>query len=288
MKNDLLPRRAFRDEVNLSILGLGGMLLLGLDPGDVDAIVGEALSLGINYFDVAPFYGSGEAEQKMGKALTSHRKHVFLACKTLERSAAAARTELEHSLRELHTDHFDLYQFHAVSDLQDVEEIFETGGAMEAFLKARDQGKIRYIGFSAHSAEAALAMMDRFPFDSILFPVNFINFARGNFGPQVLARAKEQNVARLAIKAMAHGPWRKNDDRKYPNCWYRPIEDRALARQALRFTLSEGVTAAVPPGDIRLFRMALELAADGLPPLEADEREALLASTRGLRPLMRV
>jgi hypothetical protein len=93
-------------------------------------------------------------------------------------------------------------------------------------------------------------------------------------------------VARLALKAMAHGPWRKGERRKYPNCWYRPIDDRALARQALRFTLSEGVTATVPPGDEGLFRMALDLAAD-LPPLRAEERKELLAGTKGLRPLLR-
>ena len=148
------------------------------------------------------------------------------------------------------------------------------------------QGKIRYIGFSAHSVEAALAMLDRFQFDSILFPVNFICYARGNFGPQVMAKAKEMGVARLAIKAMAHGPWRKSDAREYPNCWYRPIEDKDLAKQALRFTLSEGVTAAMPPGDERLFRMALELAHD-LPPLTESERETLLAGTKGFRPLMK-
>ena len=101
------------------------------------------------------------------------------------------------------------------------------GGAMETFLRARKQGKIRYIGFSAHSVEAALAMLDRFQFDSILFPVNFICYARGNFGPQVMAKAKEMGVARLAIKAMAHGPWRNAAiSENIPNCWYRPIDDR--------------------------------------------------------------
>jgi predicted aldo/keto reductase-like oxidoreductase len=170
--------------------------------------------------------------------------------------------------------------------MSDVEEIFAPGGAMELFLRARQQGKIRHIGFSAHSVEAALAMLERFQFDSLLFPVNFICWARGNFGPQVLEKARLSGVACLAIKAMAHGPWRKSDKRKYPNCWYRPIEDRDLARQALRFTLSENVTAAIPPGDARLFRMALELAED-LPPLTADEREQLVVGTRGLRPLLK-
>jgi aryl-alcohol dehydrogenase-like predicted oxidoreductase len=286
MKYPQIPKRPYRDEIRLSIIGLGGMLLVGMEQSVVNGIVTEAIEQGINYFDVAPFYGDGEAEQKMGIALSPHRDRVFLACKTLERSAKGAEAELEQSLRHLRTDQVDLYQFHALSDQGEVEELFAPGGAMEAFQRARKQGKIRYIGFSAHSVEAALAMLDRFQFDSILFPVNFICYARGNFGPRVMAKAKEKGVAQLAIKAMAHGPWRKTDKRSYPNCWYRPIDDRDLARKALRFTLSEDVTAAVPPGDERLFRMALELAHD-LPPLSPIEREQLLASTKGLRPLMR-
>ena len=286
MTKNEIPKRSYRDDIRLSILGLGGMLLVGMEQGSANRIVAESLDRGINYFDVAPFYGSGEAEQKMGTALAPYREKVFLACKTLERTAQGARQELDHSLRQLSTGHFDLYQFHAVSDLEEVDQIFAPGGALEAFLRARDQGKIRYIGFSAHSVEAALGMLDRFHFDSILFPVNFICCERGNFGPQVMARAKELGVARLALKTMAHGPWRKGEKRKYPNCWYRPIEDRAMARQALRFTLSEGVTAAIPPGDERLFRMALELVPE-LSPLGAEERKELLASTRGLRPLLR-
>jgi aryl-alcohol dehydrogenase-like predicted oxidoreductase len=286
MSHAQIPKRPYRDEIRLSIVGLGGMLLVGMEQNAVNNIVGEAIGRGINYFDVAPFYGNGEAEQKMGIALSSHRDRIFLACKTMERTAEGAKTELEQSLRHLRTDHFDLYQFHCLSGMEEVDEIFAPGGAMETFQRARKQGKIRYIGFSAHSVDAALAMLERHQFDSVLFPVNFICYARGNFGPQIMAKAKEMGVARLAIKSMAHGPWRKSDKRNYPNCWYRPIEDKNMARQALRFTLSEGVTAAVTPGDERLFRMALELAHD-LPPLSEAEREQLLASTKGLRPLMR-
>jgi aryl-alcohol dehydrogenase-like predicted oxidoreductase len=286
MKSIQIPKRLYRDDVHLSIIGLGGMLLVGMDQDAVDSLVSESIGLGVNYFDVAPFYGNGEAEQKMGIALAPHRNRVFLACKTMERSARNAEEELDQSLRCLRTNHFDLYQFHSVSSIDEVKEIFSPGGAMEAFLHARQQGKIRYIGFSAHSVEAALAMLERFHFDSLLFPVNYVCYERGNFGPQVMAKARELGIARLAIKAMAHGPWRKSDKRKYPNCWYRPIEDRELARQALRFTFSEDVTAAIPPGDERLFRMALELAPD-LAPLSAGEREELLASARGLRPILK-
>ena len=286
MKTAQIPRRPYRDGIQLSILGLGGMLLVDMTQSDADRIVKEAVDLGINYFDVSPFYGNGEAELKMGIALSSHRDSIFLACKTMERSAEGAQEDLDQSLRHLRTDHVDLYQFHSLSSADEVDEIFSPRGAMEAFQLARKQGKIRYIGFSAHSVDSAIAMLDRYWFDSILFPVNFICYARGNFGPQVMAKAKEMNVSRLAIKAMAHGAWRKSDRREYPKCWYRPIADRDLARQSLRFTLSEDVTAAIPPGDERLFRMALELASD-LPPLTAAEREQLLAKTKLMRPLMR-
>ena len=145
---------------------------------------------------------------------------------------------------------------------------------------------MRYLGCSAHSVEAALALMDRFPLDSILFPVNFVLFAQGNFGPQVLARAKEKGIARLALKAMAYTRVPAGAKRTYPKCWYVPVDDRSLARQALRFTLSEDVTAAIPPGDERLYEMALDLAA-GYQPLSPAERKRLLARAEGVDPLFR-
>jgi aryl-alcohol dehydrogenase-like predicted oxidoreductase len=280
-----LPKRPFRDGIELSILGFGGMVLVGMEQDDANDIVKESFERGVNYFDVAPFYGDGEAERKLGEALEPYRDEVFLACKTMRRSAEGARSELDRSLRRLRTDHFDLYQFHVVIELEEAEEIFAPGGAVEAFVEARKERKIRFIGFSAHSVEAALAMLDRFPFDSILFPVNFICYARGNFGPQVMKKAKMLGVARLGLKSMAHGRWRRGEERKYPKCWYRPIDDRALAREALRFTLSEDVTAAIPPGDERLFRMAVDLAGD-LPPFTPEERQALLDSTHGMKPLL--
>jgi aryl-alcohol dehydrogenase-like predicted oxidoreductase len=286
MNGSPVPRRLFRDDAYISILGLGGMVLVGMEQKCVDALVSESIELGVNYLDVAPIYGDGEAEQKLGRAMAPYKNKLFLACKTMERSAKQAGADLDQSLKRLHADAFDLYQFHAVSDETEIEEIFSPGGAMEAFAKARQQGKIRYIGFSAHSVEAALSMMDRFAFDSVLFPVNYINYERGDFGPQVMERAKKLGVSRLAIKAMAHGPWKKNEKRLYPNCWYRPIDNAELALQALRFTLSEDVAAAVPPGDERLFRLALSLAPE-ISPLTQEERSSLLASAKSLRPLMK-
>jgi aryl-alcohol dehydrogenase-like predicted oxidoreductase len=116
----------------------------------------------------------------------------------------------------LRTDHFDLYQFHRVCTTEDVERIFAPGGAVHTLIKAREEGKVRFLGFSAHTVEAALAMMDCFDFDSVLFPINFVCYGQGSFGRQIVQRAKEKGLARLALKAVAHGPWPEGTERKYP------------------------------------------------------------------------
>jgi len=279
-----IPRRPYKDGVKLSVVGLGGMVVAGLEQEEANRLVAESVERGVNYFEAAPTYG--DAELRLGPALEPYRDNVFLVCKTTQRDAVGAQRELDQSLTRLRTDHLDLYQFHAVSTMEDVEKILAPGGAGEVFLKAREEGKVRFLGLSAHAEEPAIALMDRFECDSILFPVNFICYAQGNFGPRLMQHAKEKGVARLALKALAHGPWREGETRSYHKCWYRPVSDPALARQALRFTLSEDVTALIPPGDEGLYRMALGLASD-LPPLSAAERRELLAGTEGLEPIFR-
>lgn len=284
-KLNYIPKRSYRAGVELSIIGLGGMALLGTDQAETNRIIAEAFELGVNYFDVAPLYGGGEAERKLGAALQNLRNRSFLACKTMKRNAEGARRELEQSLKRLRTDHVDLYQFHAVTHLDEVETIFGPVGALETFVKAREEGTVRYIGFSAHSIGAAMAMIDRFPFDSLQFPVNFVCSAGNPACSRVQERAQEKGVARIALKSMAHSRWGRNEERKYPNCWYKPVDDRKTASLALRFTLSEDVTSMIPPGDPRLFRMALELVQD-FTPLSKKERKSLLDSADGIKPVM--
>ena len=279
-----ISKRKYKNDDMLSIVGFGGIVCLNQSSKECANIVAEAVDRGVNYFDVAPSYGDGEAEQKLGPALKPYRQKSFLACKTMRRDARGAEQELEQSLRRMRTDHFDLYQFHAVTTLEDVDELFSKGGALGTFLKARDAGRIRYIGFSAHSEEAALAMMERFEFDSILFPFNVVCYTQGKFGPKVLERAKTKGVARLALKALAYSPWPSGAERTHPKCWYQPITDSELASQALRFTLSEDVTSALPPGDEALFRLALEIGANFMP-MNQQERAKLIAGTQGVPPL---
>lgn len=285
-----LAKRHYRDDIHLSVIAFGGIVVVGQEQAAANKSVANAVDVGINYFDVAPSYGDGEAEEKLGPALQPFRKNAFLACKTTERKAAGARRELDQSLRRMRTDHFDLYQFHAVSSINDVDQILSPGGAAEVFLKARKEGKVRYLGFSAHNAEAAIALMDQMPLDSVLFPLNYVNYQQGNFGQQILDHAKKKNVARLALKTMAYRPWPKGTTRSerdaYPKCWYEPLAQRAMARDGIRFTLSEDVTAAIPPGDQRLFELAVELAQE-FTPLAAEERSRILASSAGITPIFK-
>lgn len=246
----------------LSILGFGGIVVMNATPEQSSERVKNAIDFGINYFDVAPTYG--DAELKLGPALEPYRKNVFLACKTQERKKDGARKELEQSLERMRTDHFDLYQLHAVTSLDDVDTIFAPGGAIETFKEARDEGMVRFLGFSAHSVEAAMALMDRFDFDTILFPINYTTWTAGDFGPQVLERAMQKEMGILALKAMAKGPYPDGAER-VDKCWYQPLVDPEEAKMGLRFTLSHPVTAAIPPGNENLFSMALGLGAEFKP-----------------------
>jgi aryl-alcohol dehydrogenase-like predicted oxidoreductase len=264
--------------IMLSMIGFGGILVMNATAEESSGLVKQAIDAGINYFDVAPSYGN--AEIMLGPALEPYRKDVFLACKTGKRDREGARTELEQSLKNLRTDHFDLYQLHAVTSMEDVAQIFAPGGAMETFLEARKEGRIKFIGFSAHSVEAAMSLMDRFDFDTILFPVNYATWNAGNFGPQVLAKAHEKNMGILALKPMAKGPWQEGADRsKHPKCWYEPLTSVEDIRMGLRFTLSHPVTAAITPGEADLFRIALDTS-DKLSPL--NEAEILEIKEKGL------
>ncbi len=280
-------RRLGETGVELSIIALGGVAVMDSEQSFANNLVAEAYDRGINYFDVAPSYDN--AQERLGPALEPYRKRVFLACKTLERSKEGAAKELEQSLKLLRTDHVDLYQLHALTKMEDLEKALGPGGAMETFAAARQAGKLRFIGFSAHSVETALGALDRFDFDTILFPVNFVLFSQANFGPQVLERARAKGMGILALKAMAKTPWLKSEKEGHPysKCWYKPCAMPEEASLALRWTLSQEITAAVPPGDERLLRLAMDVA-QRFQPIREEEEKTLMASARGVEPLFRL
>jgi aryl-alcohol dehydrogenase-like predicted oxidoreductase len=285
-RDALIPRRPFgRDGQALSILGMGGIVLMNAEPGHAARIVAEAVERGVNYFDVSPSYG--DAELKLGPALAPFRERVFLASKTGRRDAEGARAHLAASLQRLQTDSLDLYQLHSLTDVAgDVDAVFARGGAMEALEEARRDGRVRHLGFSAHSVEAALAALDRYDWDSVLFPLNFACWIKNGFGPEVVERARERGVTVLALKAMARSVWPEEHPQRgrFGKCWYLPLADPELGALALRWTLSLPVAAAVSPGEEELFRVALEAARD-FRPLTDVESERLRTLAAGLTPI---
>ncbi|MFB0503762.1 MAG: aldo/keto reductase, partial [Nitrososphaeria archaeon] len=237
---------------------------------------------GINYFDVAPTYGN--AEVRLGPALEPYRESVFLACKTGKRKREEATAELHQSLERLRTDYFDLYQLHGVTKLEEVDQIMGEGGAIETLVEARDQGVVKYLGFSAHSEAAAIALLNRFEFDSVLFPLNWVCWHQGGFGRSLMEKAQERGAAILALKALAKRKLKKGEERVWPKCWYAPVEDPQEAALALRFALSLPVTAAVSPSHAELMWWACD-AAEGLMPLSDEEAERVAEKTEGLQPI---
>jgi len=266
--------------VRLSVIGFGGILVMNETALDSDHVVGRAIDAGINYFDVAPNYGN--AQTMLGPALEPYRKDVFLACKTELRTAAEAQNDLVNSLKLLRTNHFDLYQLHAVTTKADVDTILGPGGAMETLMKAKQRGDVRFLGFSAHSEEAALELLKAYPFDSILFPVNWATWYAGDFGKKVLPFARERAAAILALKALSKQAIPPNHPRPVEKAWYWPVETYEDALEGLRFTLGmEGVTAAVSPGDAQLFDWMLRAEKD-YRPLEPEEEIRLKAKAQGI------
>ena len=281
-----LPRRKFgRTEEMLSLLGLGGVVLMNEEQSIANETVAMAYDRGVTYYDVAPTYGN--AEERMGPALAPYRKNCFLACKTRERSREGAEKELDESLKKLQTDYFDLYQLHALSDVKDVETVFGPDGAMECYLKARDAGKIRYIGFSAHSQEAALLALDKFDLDTILFPINYVCWHQGNFGHDVVELARKRNMGISALKSLGRTLIREGEEKKYEKCWYHPVpyENDRLVSLAMRFTLSLA-DVMVPPGEPIYFWKAVDHV-HRYQPLNDIEKKELIRLSEGVEPIFK-
>ena len=272
-----LPRRVLgRTGEKVSIVGFPGLALRHYEQGRCNEGIIDAFGKGINYYDVAPAYGrDGECEIKMGIGLQYlDRDKIFLACKTKMRDKDGALMELERSLKRLKTDRFDLYQLHHIRTPDEVKKALGPGGAMETILKAKEQGKIRYIGFSAHTTKGALEAMKGFRFDTVMFPINFVEMFKRGFGKAVLDLAGEQKAAVLAIKPMSKGPWPQGVERTR-QWWYRSTETQDETNAAMRYTLSQKqVVAGIPPSFLDLLDLAIE-AGKTYEPITDDETRKL-------------
>lgn len=279
-----LPRRKLvKTGEALSIVGFPGMVMRHYAQKDCNDAVVKARDMGINYFDVAPAYGKdGECEIKLGGALQSFdRDKIFLSCKTKERDAKGARMELERSLKRLKTDHFDLYQMHVLHTPGEVEQAFGPDGCMGVIQKAQKDGKIRRIGFSAHTSIAAMAAMNQFEFDTVMFPINFVEHFSFAFGQAVLEKAQSQGVSVLTIKSTSAGAWDDATPRDERDYWYKMLKDQNTMNLAVHFALSQpNVVSSVPAANMMEHLENTVLAAKSFKPITQDGLNELLEMTK--------
>jgi predicted aldo/keto reductase-like oxidoreductase len=260
----------------VSIVGLGGFhISIQKDENESLRIIRGAIDNGINFLDNSWDYNGGESEVRMGKALRDgYRQKVFLMTKIDGRTAQSATDQLEQSLKRLQTDHLDLLQFHEIIRMSDADRVFAPGGALEAVLKAKQAGKLRYIGFTGHkSPEIHRRMLDiaaqhGFTFDTVQMPLNVMDAHFDSFERNVLPILVQNNIGVLGMKPMGDHIILKSQA-------VTPIE-------CLHYTMSLPTSVTITGIDsLPILDQALE-AARSFKPLSDQERAALLGKTQKL------
>ena len=273
--------------VKVSIIAMGGCGPGYEEQEEADKAIKLAMDHGINMIDVAPTYGN--AEIRLKPWLEKYRNNFFLAVKTLKRNKNGAWRHLNRSLERLGTKNFDLYQFHSVSTMEELNQILGERGAMEAFKEAKETGLIKHIGITGHAdvrvLQKALELSD--DFDTVLLPVYaaaLINPTPVNDFRPILQIAQDRNIGVTAIKAISKGRW--VGDKTY-NTWYEPLDDQDMVDKTVWFTLSqEGVTTYSLPCDVKLWPLILD-AVKRYRKLDNEEQKSIidLAKNSNLQPL---
>jgi aryl-alcohol dehydrogenase-like predicted oxidoreductase len=231
-------------------------------------VIFGAAALGTMKQDTAAAYG--DSELRIGPWMREHRKSFFLATKTGDRTREAARDSLHRSLDRLRTDYVDLIQLHNLAEEEDWQKAMGSGGALEALVEARAQGLVRYIGVTGHGSRIAAThqrCLDRYAFDSVLFPYNFTMLSIPQYAADAEALIKmcnERGVAVQTIKSAARRRWQNGEARKLS--WYEPLRDRDALRRAVHFTLSRPGLFLNSSSDATILRNILDAASE--PPLE--------------------
>ena len=274
-------RRLGRTGHHSSVLVYGAAALADVSQEVADAAIEEALGAGINHLDVAADYG--EAELRLGRRMTEIRDQVFLATKTGRRDREAAWREIGSSLERLGTDRVDLLQLHAIGDLEELDLALGEGGAIEAAVRAQEEGMVGAIGITGHGPGAAsthLEALRRFPFATVLTPLNAVLWQDPAFRQSylaLLAEARRQDVGLMTIKTAARRNYAgvaagQPLGQQAFTTWYEPLADAESVRAAVSWVLArEEVTGLATPGDVRLLPLVIRAERDRMSLTEAEE-----------------
>jgi aryl-alcohol dehydrogenase-like predicted oxidoreductase len=264
-----------------------GAASLGRVSQDVaDRTLDVLLEHGINHIDVAASYG--DAELRVAPWLKRQPGHFFVATKTSERRADAARAELERSLERLGVDRVDLWQLHNLSDPIQWDQALSPGGVIDAAVKAREEGLVRFIGVTGHGTQVAAThrrSLTRFDFDSVLLPYNYLTmqepYYAANFDA-LQATCRERNVAVQTIKSIAYRPWMGRD--RTATTWYEPLEAPADIQRAVHWALGRDGIFVISVGDVDILPHYLD-AAEHFERATTDEKMAELVQRLQMEPL---
>src|SRR5713226_4259262 len=242
----------------------GAAALGGMKQEKADQILDILLEFGINHIDTAASYG--ESELRIAPWMREHRKRFFLATKTGDRTYEGARDSLNRSLERLQVDHVDLIQLHNLVEENEWETALGPHGALEALVEARDKGLVRFIGITGHGTRVAAMhrrSLERFAFDSVLFPYNFTMMGIGSYADDVeelLRLCAQRGVATQTIKSAARRRWQNTDQRKFS--WYEPLRDRDALRRAVFYVMSRAGLFLNTSSDTTILRDILEAASE--------------------------
>ena len=243
---------------------------------------------GINHIDTAASYG--DAELRIAPWLAgAGRDRFFVATKTGQRTYREARDEIRRSLECLGTSHVDLLQLHNLVDQTEWDTAMGPDGALRAAVEARDAGLVRFIGVTGHGLRAPAQhhrSLDRFPFDSVLFPYNYVQLRRPGYAADVdalMRTCEERGVAMQTIKAITLGPWHAERPAT-PTTWYEPLHDERDIALAVRWVLGDARVFLNTVGDVGILPLVFEAASRGGPRPTAAEMDDLL-TRREMSPL---
>ena len=282
-----METRRFGRTGHLSTIAIfGGAAFFEISQAAADKVMEQVIEAGVNHIDIAPSYG--QAEERVGPWMPRERQRFFLGCKTMQRTKAGAWTELQQSLKRLQTETFDLYQCHAITSMEELDAVTMKGGALEAFVDARQRGLTKFIGITGHGVNAPqiyLEALRRFDFDSVLFPLNFVQMANPEYGKQaeaLIAECKARDVGTMVIKAITKRPWGERPHTA--TTWYEPFDSMDEIQRAVNFALSYEVTGFCTPGDTRMLALVLE-ACENFMHLHESDREEMIQSAKQYEPL---
>jgi aryl-alcohol dehydrogenase-like predicted oxidoreductase len=269
-------RRLGRLEHRSSVLIYGAAALSDVTQDVADRSVQQALDGGINHFDVAADYG--DAELRLGPWMPQIRERIFLATKTGRRDRESAWREINASLERLQTDRVDLLQLHAVGDLGELDAATGPDGALQAAIRAEDEGLVGAVGITGHGHDAPathLEALRRHPFATVLTPLNPVLWRDESYRADYQALVDEvrrQDAGLMTIKAVSRRNWPEDADHSYAT-WYEPYDVQARVTAAVSWVLAHDELTGMPTaGDVSLLGLLLEAEANRISPDEAERQ----------------